>query len=372
MLTLRHLLFLGCLCASTGPANAQKTVAPDEDDPFGAPPPALPTRKAAPAAAQPAPRPPVNTIPDDDDPLLQAAPPEPGGKPGARSLPLPASQRKGAVPPERPGAAAVAGDGKTPAPISTDGGASINPEVLRGVQDNQLGLQYEDRSPYFRILSLAKQLPLERQQEFARQFRDERRAEIPKYQKRAAGDFPAFIDMFLNPEVYRGRPVTLKGYFRRVVKFDPGPNDNKIGQVYEGWMYTDDSQNNPAVVVFQRKPDGLPVGGNLVEEVEVTGYFFKMYGYEAQDTTRKAPMILAGEVHWIPGKVNQAYQPIPWQVYLFLTAGICLVGGVFWWRSVRIREAQRAAIAARNSGRDFDAFPPVETLEERFVETNDS
>lgn len=378
MVTLRCMLLLSCLCACAPSATGQERSAPSEDDPFGAPPPALDARKAAPAG-QPAPRSPANTIPDDDP--FGAPPPDVGAKPatkaGTRSFPLPASQRGRALPPEqpeRPAADPVArtADDAPPAPISIDGGASINPEVLTKVQDNQLGLQFEDRSAYFRILSLAKQLPLAHQQEFARQFRDQRRAEVPKYQKRPAGDFPAFIDMFLNPDLYRGRPVTLKGYLRRLVKFSPGPNDNKIGEVYEGWLYTADSQNNPAVVVFQRKPEGLPIGGNLVEEVEVTGYFFKMYGYEAQDTTRKAPMILAGEVQWTPAKTSHAFQPLPNRIYVYLTVGIALVGGVFWWRSVQIRKAQRAAIAARYAGRDFDAFPPVEMREETFVETNDS
>lgn len=367
MVTLRCMLLLSCLCACTPSATGQERSAPSEDDPFGAPPPALDARKAAPAG-QPAPRSPANTIPDDDP--FGAPPPDFGTKPGAKSLPLPASQRGRALPADPP--AARTADDAPPAPISIDGGASINPEVLAKVQDNQLGLQFEDRSAYFRILSLAKQLPLAHQQEFARQFREQRRAEVPKYQKRPAGDFPAFIDVFLNPDLYRGRPVTLKGYLRRLVKFNPGPNDNKIGEVYEGWLYTADSQNNPAVVVFQRKPEGLPIGGNLVEEVEVTGYFFKMYGYEAQDTTRKAPMILAGEVQWIPAKTSHAFQPLPNRIYIYLTVGIALAVGVFWWRGVQIRKAQRAAIAARYAGRDFDAYPPTEMREETFVETNDS
>lgn len=373
MLTLYRLLLLGCLCVCAAPADAQERTVPKDDDPFGAPPPELPPKKAAPAAppaGQPRPKAPVNTIPENDDPLLQADPARAGGKPGSRVPPVPASQReRNLVPATRPGAEA---DGAQPPPISVDGGASINPAILQGIRDDRLGLQPEDRTPYFRILSLAKQLPQDRLQDFARQFREQRRAATPKYQKKAPGDFPAFIDVFMNPDVYRGRPVNMKGYFRRLVKFDPGPNENKIGEVYEGWLYTPDSQSNPAVVVFQRKPEGLPVGGNLVEEVEVTGYFFKMYGYEAQDTTRRAPMILAGEVRWTPARTSQAFEPLPFRVYLFLTIGVALVGGVFWWRSIEIRKAQRAALASRLGGRDFDAFPPVETLDETFVETNDS
>jgi hypothetical protein len=180
------------------------------------------------------------------------------------------------------------------APASLDGGASVNPALLQPVRDNTLGLEAHDRHAYFYMLWLCREIGAERLAEFARAFREERLAQAFHVER------SAFVDVFRNPEAYRGRPVTLEGRLRRLVKFAPGENDFGARHVYEGWVYTEDSQHNPAVVIFTRKPSELPVGGDLSENVRCTGYFLKLYGYDAQDTTRSAPLFVAGELEWAP------------------------------------------------------------------------
>uniref|UniRef100_A0A7C2NYT2 Uncharacterized protein n=1 Tax=Schlesneria paludicola TaxID=360056 RepID=A0A7C2NYT2_9PLAN len=244
-------------------------------------------------------------------------------------------------------------------PATVDGGATLNPLLLQPVRDDTLGLEYQDRPAYFYALWLARQIDPQLLARHAADFRAARRAADPKYATRKPAEFPVFVDLFQHPQQYRGRPVTLHGYFRKLVEYDPGPNDLEIGKVYEGWIYTQDSQQNPAVVVFTKKPEGLPLGGDITEEVQLTGYFLKMYGYEARDTTRKAPLILAGEVRWMPARAANVRPPVPVGVYVALSG---LAGLAVWglWRTSRRRAAPLSRF--NTPGRNFDEFPPQEFL----------
>ncbi len=50
-----------------------------------------------------------------------------------------------------------------------------------------------------------------------------------------------------------------------------------------------------------------PTGGDiLVDRVSVTGYYFKNFGYTAQDKPRFAPMILAARLEWHPEETAEA------------------------------------------------------------------
>lgn len=240
-------------------------------------------------------------------------------------------------------------------PTSLDRGVSVNPALLRTITDNSIGVRFEERDAYFRTLELAWKTPLAEQEEFARDFREARRLSNPRYSKRKPEQFPAFVDMFQNPEDYRGRPVSLHGMLRKLTKFDPGPNQREIQEAYEGWIYTDDSQGNPAVVVFLSKPEGLKVGGDLMEEVRLTGYFLKMYGYEAQDAPRKSPLILASAVEWKQSPPPYKAEPLGAEVYLLMTLVALVVGFVYW-------QGQRREMtsALRPVEADFSRFPVVE------------
>ena len=241
-------------------------------------------------------------------------------------------------------------------PTTLDRGASINPQLLEVVQDNTVNLQYEERDVYFRMLLLTQEIPLSRQEQFAADFREERRLANPRYAKRKPSEFQPFVDLFQNPAEYRGRPVSLHGILRKLTKFDSGKNTLGIEEAYEGWLYTDDAQSNPTVVVFTSKPQNLPVGGDLSEEIRVTGYFLKMYGYEAQDATRTAPLLLAGEVEWRPGPEKYVAKSLSLETYL-LVGFLVLLGGYAMWQTDRREMTGRPR---PQSEVDFSKFPPTE------------
>lgn len=239
-------------------------------------------------------------------------------------------------------------------PISLDGGASINPAVLGKVVDGTIGLTVEDREAYFRILKLTEKLDPDELRQLAHEFREDRHG-ASKYRQRPIAKFPLFVDLFQHPAQYRGRPVSLHGYFRRLVSYDAGKNDQGLNELYEGWFYPDEGQGNPAVVIFLEKPEGLPIGADITEEISVTGYFLKMYGYEAHDTARKAPLILAQTVRWRPQRERARWNPSS-QMYFAVTAGMIVIAfligiGV---RETRLRyERERKARMGQ-----YDTFVP--------------
>ncbi len=267
-------------------------------------------------------------------------------------------------------------------PTSTDGGVTVEPEILEPILDKTLGLRFEERDAYFRILELARQTPLTEQQAIARDFREARRLSNPRHAKRKPELFPALVDVINNPDIYRGRPVSLHGVMRKLTKFDPGKNSRNIGEVYEGWIYTDDSHAKtvksekgkrrnepgaashdeeledvivPTVVVFQGKPEGLNVGGDIAEEVRFTGYFFKLYQYESQDRFAVAPLFLAGAVEWRKGPERYKAQALGPEVYLLVTLVFIVVAFV-WWQGNR----REMASAIHPQEADFQQFPPLE------------
>ena len=263
-------------------------------------------------------------------------------------------------------------------PTSLDGGATVNPAILEPILDKTMGLRFEERDAYFRVLELAHQTPLSDQQSLAWDFREARRLGNPRHANRKPELFPTLVDVINNPELYRGRPVTLHGVMRRLTKFDPGKNDRNIGEVYEAWVYTDDSHAKavkrtpdkkagaqheqeleevivPSVVVFQGKPEGLSVGGDLAEEVRFTGYFFKLYQYESQDRFTVAPLFLAGEVEWRMSPEPYKPKPLPTEIYLLITLVFVVIAFV-WWQGNR----REMTSAIRPAEADFHQFPPTE------------
>ncbi|MFO0975091.1 MAG: hypothetical protein U0996_01770 [Planctomycetaceae bacterium] len=126
-----------------------------------------------------------------------------------------------------------------------------------------------------------------------------RLARHAKYLKDPAS-FPLFVDMFRNPDHWQGRLLTLRGHVRQVITH---PGDSTLFQsqpLHELWLYTQDSQHIPTVIVTPSLPPDFPVGSDLIESVTVTGCLFKMYAYRSQEEGRLAPLVLAGRVEWNP------------------------------------------------------------------------
>lgn len=110
----------------------------------------------------------------------------------------------------------------------------------------------------------------------------------------------SFIELFGQPRSFRGRLVRFKGTVHRLQQVEAPPNDYNITGYWQAWVEPTDGPASPIVVYFLRLPDGMPHGMRVREPVEVVGYFFKRWAYEATDTVRTAPLVMALEPVWKP------------------------------------------------------------------------
>lgn len=112
--------------------------------------------------------------------------------------------------------------------------------------------------------------------------------------------FPTYVDLFQNPEEWHGKIVTLRGHIRHSVTYDADSAMYDGRPLYELWLFTEDSQHTPAVVLTPELPADFPMDAEIVNQVSVTGCFFKRYVYTGQTERRIAPLILAGRIQWAP------------------------------------------------------------------------
>lgn len=110
----------------------------------------------------------------------------------------------------------------------------------------------------------------------------------------------SFIELFGQPKSFRGRLVRFKGTVHRLQKVEAPANDYDIAGYWQAWVEPADGPASPIVVYFLRLPAGMPQGMRVREPVEVVGYFFKRWAYEASDTVRTAPLVMALEPIWKP------------------------------------------------------------------------
>jgi len=201
----------------------------------------------------------------------------------------------------------------------------LDAEILAPIQHKTMGISPDEKHAYYLILNKAGIVDQSELRAVAASQLEGRRAELENFDDDA--EFPLFADMFRNPEVYTGRPVTLTGHVRKVMNYPADPNEFGVEQLYELWLFPADSQSNPVVVVCTELPPGFPAESEIIDNVSVTGYFFKVYGYKAQDATRGAPLILAHRPSWRSTHIQTGFGVRPLTVALVVTA---LVGGLVW------------------------------------------
>ena len=128
---------------------------------------------------------------------------------------------------------------------------------------------------------------------------DQRLNRYREYQQQPE-KFPMFVDVFQHPDRWQGHLVTLRGHVRRATSHEGDPAMFNGQPLHELWLFTDDSQHNPTVIVTPSLPDEFPRNADVVDSVTVTGCLFKMYVYKSQNENRIAPLLLAGRIEWNP------------------------------------------------------------------------
>jgi hypothetical protein len=140
-----------------------------------------------------------------------------------------------------------------------------------------------------------------------------------------------FLQLFRQPDVYRGRLVRVAGLVRRAHQVSAQPNDQGITQFYQCWLFPDEVGGNPIVIYALKLPDGFPTGMELHEDVEFTGLFFKRWAYQAKGGIMTAPLVLAADGVWSPRPLPTpvGLPSLPWIMAAFGLAA-AFGGGVSW------------------------------------------
>jgi hypothetical protein len=139
-----------------------------------------------------------------------------------------------------------------------------------------------------------------------------------------------YVQLFREPEKYRGEIVRVSGRMKRIRRYDDPPEIARragVRYLYEGWMFNADFGSNPVCCVFTDLPEGLRATEKMEERVEFAGYLFKRYRYKAGDTPkpnqwREAPLIVGRVVAVLPRDVEH---PTDWS--WVMPAFLTLVGG---------------------------------------------
>lgn len=177
----------------------------------------------------------------------------------------------------------------------------------------------------------------------------------------------SFGQLFKQPDVYRGRLVTVQGTARRAEFMEAPENIYGITDYFRLWLQPSGS-NSPIVIYSLEIPERFPAAviaeapGSFLdmdEAVQVTGFFFKRWPYPAQDGTRLAPVLLSRTLSWSPSTTGLADpERLPgWTFWLALFSGTAVFGAgvaalVYWFsgRSTPRALRQRLRSAAKQGG----------------------
>jgi hypothetical protein len=135
----------------------------------------------------------------------------------------------------------------------------------------------------------------------------------------------SFVQLFEQSSEYRGELVTTRGTIRRAHRTKTPRNDYGLSEYYDTWLQPADHPTDPIVVWCLHLPEGFPTGMEVAEEVEVTGFFFKLLAYKAADgKILRAPLLLARTLHWRKPPEEAKTPPRgPWPLVLMI-AGAAL------------------------------------------------
>ncbi len=121
----------------------------------------------------------------------------------------------------------------------------------------------------------------------------------------------SLVQLFEQSNEYRGELVTTKGTIRRAGRVKLPKNEHGLTHYYRIWLWPADHPTDPMMVWCLHLPEGFPMGMEIAEEAEVTGFYYRLVSYKAGGGQMlRAPMLLARTVHW-RRKPDVAKTPTP-------------------------------------------------------------
>ena len=185
-----------------------------------------------------------------------------------------------------------------------------------------------------------------KRKEFQNEFKDEtQRERILKELEKRMDDYrkdpfsyELVRDAFNQSNECQGKVTSFSGRVRRAHAIPAGENEYGFDQLYEVWLFDNESNGYPVIIVCTELPTDFPVDfpeTDTVDGVSVRGYFFKLYAYEGGEKYHAIPMILAKSVQWNPPETVSRTIP-QWAYALVIVLGI-----VALWLIIRSNRSTR-------------------------------
>lgn len=118
-----------------------------------------------------------------------------------------------------------------------------------------------------------------------------------------------YLQMYKQPDDYRGRLVRFRGVAKMGYRYDAPKNYLGIEEYNVLVIDPDGEPDSPIIVYTLDLPEGFPAlkhrdkdraTTKLHEDVEITGYFFKRFAYQAPAGTYTTPQVIARSPAWVP------------------------------------------------------------------------
>ena len=224
----------------------------------------------------------------------------------------------------------------------------LPPFLLSSVEDRTRGIRDPERDAYFAVLAKARDVDYALQEQAGRSNVAAAEQRFLADKSNARKKFSMFVDLITHPDENRGKLFTLHGYIHKIDEMDAGENEWGLKKLYQIWFYTADSYSSPYVIVCSEIPKDIPMPrrGSPTTDVVTTGYFFKLWSFEAARGTWGAPLMLAQRIEWKPAPAPPrltAEQKAA--IGVGMAAAAAFVAFLIWRRAATdrlLREAQRA------------------------------
>ncbi len=146
---------------------------------------------------------------------------------------------------------------------------------------------------------------------------------------------------------YRGELVTLRGTLRRAVRVAAPSNPWGQEHYYQTWLQPADDPSSPVVVYCLGLPEGFPLGMDISEKVQLTGFHFKLSAYKGAKSLHTAPTLAARTVQWVPKPpIAEESEPPSLSQFALIVVGVLVLGvGTAVILYTRARSNRRRATA---------------------------
>lgn len=188
--------------------------------------------------------------------------------------------------------------------------------------------------------------------------------------RRHSGGTVSFLQLYEQPQSYRGELVTLNGTIKRATRESAARNSEGIEGYYQLVLQPLDGPLRPVALKVLKLPEGFPVEDGIREEIEVTGFFFKNLVYLAEDGNDYImPVVLAKDVTWKQAPTDSRWVPsslVIWGTIGGTAVVAALLSVLVYYVSQSIKLPGGAAAHEPLPG-NFEALQtaPIQTVEEQ-------